>query len=278
MREARCRTRSGRRSGGAEQRSACSRSSIHARYGPAARSTFRRCAFNPLNHLLVGWVIGNIGPSTRASRTWCLIASLAPDVDGLVILLGKDMFLKYHHQLTHNLLFAVLLAALSSRWLGWCSWQVPRVFACVLVHFLGDYYGSGPGWPLPLFVPFSDTVILNPSAWAFNGWQSQLVFATTLIFTLVIARKGVRTPLESVSAGMDTMFSDLAVLGFGTRCECGRRALYRCHQCRVARCSRDVKYLGFGRVLCAECAEAGDVAPAGASTAAASVADNVGDM
>jgi len=218
-----------------------------------SRTGRRRSAFNPLTHLLVGWGIANVGPSTRASRTCCLVASLIPDVDGLLLPLGRDLFLKYHHQVTHNLLFAAVVAGVSSWWIGARPWQISCVFFCGLAHFLGDYYGSGPGWELPLFYPFSGHPFVNPDPWKFNGWQSQIVFVISLLVTIAIARFAARTPLESISTGLNTMFSDLAVLGFHTRCECGKRALYRCHQCRVIRCSEHLRFVGHGRVLCQTC-------------------------
>jgi membrane-bound metal-dependent hydrolase YbcI (DUF457 family) len=164
---------------------------------------------------------------------------------------------KYHHQLTHNFVFAALVAVVSARWIGLRPWQLLRVFFCVLTHFLGDYYGSGPGWVLPLFYPFADDLFVNPVPWKFNGWQSQIVFALALVATVVIARRCGRTPLESISTGLDTMLADLAFLGFSSRCECGKRAVYRCHECRVVRCSGHVRLPGYGRVLCESCFDRG---------------------
>lgn len=123
---------------------------------------------------------------------------------------------------------------------------------------MGDYYGSGPGWPLPLLAPFSSWPVLNPHAWEFNGWQSQLVLGVAALATCLIARACERTPLEAVFPGMDRMFSDLAVLGFSHRCssrDCGRTALYRCHLCRVASCGGHLQFLGWGRVACTGCTE-----------------------
>ncbi len=36
------------------------------------------------------------------------MASLAPDVDGLGLLFGPEAYGRYHHRLTHNVLFGVL--------------------------------------------------------------------------------------------------------------------------------------------------------------------------
>jgi hypothetical protein len=181
---------------------------------------------------------------------------VAPDLDGLTLVGGKQFYQQWHHALTHNLLFAVAGTALAARWIGWRPSQLARVLACFLLHYLGDYWGSGPGWGLPLLKPFSDHVTLNPAAWPFNGWQSQLVFALSVLATVLIARACDRTPAESVLPGVDRMFSDLAALGFRTPCpreQCTRKALYKCHVCRQARCGGHLKFLAWGRVVCEGC-------------------------
>lgn len=178
---------------------------------------------------------------------------------------GKEFYVQWHHGLTHNFLFAVIVTALAARWIGAKPGQLARVFACMLIHFTGDYYGSGPGWALPLLVPFSDWKLLNPHAWTFNGWQSQLTLAVAAAITFVVARFWHRTPLEVVSPGMDRMFADLAVLGFSHRCpspDCGKRALYTCHTCGAIRCGGHLRFFGVGRVECFECvAQRPDQAP-----------------
>ena len=55
----------------------------------------------------------------------------------------------------HNLLFGMVVTLLSARWIGWKAGQLLLVFAAFLSHLVGDYFGSGPGWGISPYLPFS---------------------------------------------------------------------------------------------------------------------------
>ena len=66
------------------------------------------------SHGLVSWVVANGANVERRERILITLAGLAPDLDGLSILGGREAFQAYHHVWGHNVLFAVLFAAVAA--------------------------------------------------------------------------------------------------------------------------------------------------------------------
>lgn len=64
---------------------------------------------DPITHGLAGAVVRKLGFKGRAALLVLVLASVAPDIDYIVMLLGNDIFLKHHRGITHGLpaLFAV---------------------------------------------------------------------------------------------------------------------------------------------------------------------------
>jgi hypothetical protein len=158
-------------------------------------------------HILSGWVIGNAFPLSPRERLFCMIAATIPDLDGLGILFGKDAYDRWHHVACHGLPFCVLvstvLAILARRRLG-PSLLLFLLFAlCFHVHLVMDYYGSGPGWPIVYFWPFSDFKFVNWQAWELSSWQNQVAAAVLLLITVAIAWPARRTPLEVLMPSLD---------------------------------------------------------------------------
>ena len=89
-----------------------------------------------------------LGRADRSTRLWCVVASLAPDLDGLSLLFGLDAYARYHHLVLHNLLFGILVTLVSASWVGLRPFSLGLVFLAFLSHLVGDYFGSGPGWGL----------------------------------------------------------------------------------------------------------------------------------
>jgi hypothetical protein len=155
-------------------------------------------------HLLSGWCLGNLIPQfTPRERLFCMLAATACDIDGLSLLAGQDAWWDYHHTLGHNLPFAVLLS------LALAAFSARRLLAFAIylalfhLHLLLDSYGSGPGWGIPYFWPFSKHVSVNPSAWAFYSWQNLTAAGLMVLWTLWIARRRRRTPLEAIMPNLD---------------------------------------------------------------------------
>jgi hypothetical protein len=75
--------------------------------------------------------------------------------------------------------------------------------ACFHLHLVLDYFGSGPGWPIHYFWPFSDAKWGNADAWPLSSWQNTTAAALLLVWTVWIAVRHGRTPLELLMPSLD---------------------------------------------------------------------------
>src|SRR5262245_45629256 len=95
-----------------------------------------------LTHALAGWVAGNVADTTAKERFGCIAVSLLPDADGLGLLLSREIYLRWHHVVAHNLLVgiavsAVLMMILHSRI------KIGLLFLVLFhLHLLMDLQGS----------------------------------------------------------------------------------------------------------------------------------------
>lgn len=147
--------------------------------------------------------MAGLGRADRPTRLWCLIASVAPDVDGLSLLFGLDAYGRYHHALAHNLAFGLCITLLSASWVGVRVAPLGLIFAAFLSHLVGDYFGSGPGWGLWPFWPLSDRFYLSEHAWDLVSWQNTLITLVAVGAALGIAIRRGHTPLEFLHPGLD---------------------------------------------------------------------------
>ncbi len=192
------------------------------------------------------------------------MASLAPDVDGLGLLFGPEAYGRYHHRLTHNLLFGVLVILSSARGVGWRPVPLGLVSLAFLSHLVGDFFGSGPRWPLWPFLPFSDISVLCACQWDLVSWQNTLITIVAMVLTLWLALRHGRTPLEFVHAGLERIVVDtLRLRRHPAPCaRCPRRSSLRCHGCARFLCEAHVASWRRFHVLCGECrARAGPATP-----------------
>ena len=137
-----------------------------------------------------------------------MLASLAPDLDGLSLLFGLAAYGRYHHLLAHNLLFGAIVTLVSARWVGLRPGRLALVFAAFLSHLVGDYFGSGPGWSLWPFLPFSNKFFLFEHAWDISGWQNIVITIAALAIALWVAVRDGRTPVELLSVATDQKVVD----------------------------------------------------------------------
>ena len=72
-----------------------------------------------------------------------------------------------------------------------------------LSHLVGDYFGSGPGWGLWPFLPFSDRFYECEYAWNLVSWQNTLITLVAIAVTLWAGVRQGHTPLEFVHAGIE---------------------------------------------------------------------------
>jgi len=132
-----------------------------------------------------------------------MIAAGFPDLDGLALLAGQQAYWDYHHVILHNALaglgVALVLAAFSQhRALGFAAYIV-----LFHLHLLMDYFGSGPGWDIAYWWPFSNVAVQNWSSWEFYSWQNISVGIAFVVWTVLIAYRQKRTPLELLMPSLD---------------------------------------------------------------------------
>jgi len=167
-------------------------------------------------HILSGWCLGNLLPLTARQRVMCMAAASVADLDGLSILGGQNAYWDYHHRLCHNLPFG-LIACGAMALLG------PRRLFSMLVylalfhlHLIMDYFGSGPGWGIYYFWPFSSWSANNSRvSWEFYSWQNITAALVLIVWTVLIAVRQGRTPLEVLMPRLDRQLVDWLRSRFG---------------------------------------------------------------
>lgn len=154
-------------------------------------------------HVMSGWCVADLFDLTPRERFFAMIAAAAADVDGLGIVVSWELYGEYHHVLAHNAVFGVLLAS------GLAAFSRKRLRALGLylvlyhLHLVLDYYGSGPGWGIAYLWPFSEELWLSPDAWELASWQNLVAGVVLLGWTLWIAIRKRRTPLEFIAPKWD---------------------------------------------------------------------------
>jgi hypothetical protein len=156
-------------------------------------------------HILSGWCAANLFPTlTPKQRLFCMIATTIPDLDGLSILGGQESYWHWHHRICHNLPFGImaclLLATLSGR-----TFRLFLLYLCLFqLHLVMDVFGSGPGWGIYYFWPFSNWMFDNsPYSWEFFSWENISIAAAFLVWIIAIAVRLRRTPLEYPMPNLD---------------------------------------------------------------------------
>lgn len=154
-----------------------------------------------------------------------LAASLA-DLDGLGVVMGLDSeaYQHWHHRLSHNALAAVLVSAGLSLWTRARLRGFWLYLALFHMHLALDYVGSGPGWAVLYgwpFLPDAATWFECPYAWPLRSWQNLTAGGILLAWTLAIAVRQGRTPLEALMPSLDRQLVE--VLRRWTGCTQGSR-------------------------------------------------------
>jgi hypothetical protein len=150
-----------------------------------------------------GWCVANLFKLTARERVFCMAAASAADVDGISYLFGQAAYWDWHHVAGHNLAFAIV----SSTFLTVFSTHRLKSFILYVLlahaHLLLDYFGSGPNWPIRYLWPFVRGSIKNPHAWEFFSWQNITAAAVLLAWTILIAIREGRTPVELLTPELD---------------------------------------------------------------------------
>lgn len=147
-------------------------------------------------HLLSGWCIANLFPLGPRERLFAMAAATLPDLDGITYIAGEEWYWRTHHILAHNLPFGVLLSGVLTLFSRHRLIAFPLYLALFHLHLVMDYFGSGEGWTMAYFWPFSQHEFGSALAWPLMSWQNYLAFVLLLLWTVLIARTRRRTPLE----------------------------------------------------------------------------------
>lgn len=170
---------------------------------------------HPTTHLMISWLVGQHLPDRR-DRRLVTYAGLAPDLDGLTLLAGVDAYGRWHHVLTHGLVAAVgatvLCAALARdrlrvALLAWLAFHL---------HLLCDFFGSGVGWGITYWYPFSRVEYLSPIQWDLNSWQNVMATLLALLMSVWLAIRNGRTFAEAaMSENWDALVVETLQRRFG---------------------------------------------------------------
>jgi membrane-bound metal-dependent hydrolase YbcI (DUF457 family) len=138
-------------------------------------------------HLMLSWLVGH-RLRERRDRRLVAWAGVAPDLDALSLLGGAEGFSRFHHNLTHGIVAALVVTAVFTA----CARQRLRVAALALLtfhlHLVCDLIGAGRDWPIVYLWPFSRYEYFSPYGWPLASWQNATI---TLLALVLIAWIGV---------------------------------------------------------------------------------------
>jgi hypothetical protein len=146
-----------------------------------------------------------------------MLAAAAPDLDGFGAVMGtqSDAYQTFHHLLCHNLLFVTIVSIVFTLMSQNKAKAFLLYFALGHLHLLMDLFGSGPGWGIAYWFPFSRHAYKTDLAWEFFSWQNITTAGLLLAWVIVIAIRQGRTPIELVAPDLDRRFVER--LGGGKR-------------------------------------------------------------
>ncbi len=190
---------------------------------------------NPLYHLQVGSFIANARDYGLRERRMIMLASLAPDLDG-VLIFNQGIWEQVHHTFSHNIFFVAgvsIAMALANK-----ARRMEIFLVCLAAGALQlplDSITNHPSWKQRFLWPISDFEFKLAALAQFEGLafiqvkvvQTALMLAI-LAGTVYLYKRSGRTFIELLSAPLDRLLTDFITLPFKSRCAvCGRRAFYR---------------------------------------------------
>jgi len=162
----------------------------------------------PTTHGLVSWAIANLTELSRRDRGLILLAGIFPDLDGIGIFFGLEYYSRYHHIVAHNILAGALYTVLCGFFSRRKILTAFLAFLTFHLHLFCDMLGSGPGWPISYFWPFSGVEWYFKYQWNLASWQNLVVTVLALIACFYIAVRRDRTPIEFISTSIDSKVVD----------------------------------------------------------------------
>jgi ABC-type cobalamin transport system permease subunit len=157
---------------------------------------------NPIVHAELSW-LGTFRLAQRRDRLLVTLAGVLPDLDGLTLLFGEEVYGKWHHVVTHGVVAAVLITAVLTAFARERLRVAALAFAMFHLHLLCDLAGSGPGWPITYPWPFSLRELSWSGQWNLASWQNTLIGLGATLGVLGCAVPLKRTMVELFSARAD---------------------------------------------------------------------------
>ena len=157
---------------------------------------------NPLIHAELSWLIAQ-RLEHRRDRILVMVAGIAPDLDGLALLAGRDAYEDWHHLLTHGFIAAIAATAICT------AFAKRRLLVGLLslgafhLHLLCDLAGSGREWPIFYLYPFSRHATSWSGVWELASWQNSVIGLAVTLACLGCALKFKRTFVEVFSLKLD---------------------------------------------------------------------------
>ena len=169
---------------------------------PPGAATPHAWQMSPIIHGCVGWLIGH-RRQRRRDRIALTVAAVAPDLDGVGLLVSEELYVEWHHRLAHGAIFAVVTAVFVG---AVCRSRRAAALAVLAFHshVVMDLVGSGPGWPILYWYPFDHTEWLPSWQWDLASWQNSLFGLATVLLCLGMALRVRRTPVELFSPRADS--------------------------------------------------------------------------
>jgi len=145
---------------------------------------------------MTSWLVGQRLPERR-DRLLVTWAGMAPDLDGLTLLAGADLYGRWHHVLTHGAVAAIVATAVCAAFAR-ARWKVAALsFAAFHLHLVCDLLGSGVEWSIAYLYPFGAGEIATPFGWPLDSWQNAAVTAAALAACAAVGVRRGYTVAES---------------------------------------------------------------------------------
>jgi len=177
---------------------------------------------SPITHFLVGWASLERFQASRRDKGLVVLAGLAPDLDGLGIVVdfatrvlglpATDYYQSFHRVYGHGLPAALTIAAVAGVLGVRRFWVACCAFISVHLHFLCDLLGSRGTtaedlWGIYYFAPFTKAYELSWSGqWPLVGWQNMAISAVLLAVLMWRATTLGYSPVALLSERADAVF------------------------------------------------------------------------
>ncbi|HUT53966.1 MAG TPA: metal-dependent hydrolase [bacterium] len=190
---------------------------------------------NTIYHLQAGSFIANARDYNLRERRLIMLASLAPDADG-IFFFSSDLWNRFHHSFSHNIFSMLIVAAALALYNRSRRIEIFAVCAVsAILQIFIDVVTNDLTWPQQFLRPLTDAQISIGSLtdWKYLNtlqvvWVQGFLMIVILVGTVILYKKTGRTFLELISPRLDRLLTDFIVLFFTRRCAvCNARALYR---------------------------------------------------